>query len=449
MPETAQPEQTLSVVDAVAIIVGMVVGVGIFKTPSVVAANAQSGGMILLFWLLGGFVSVIGALCYAELMCTYPHAGGDYQYLLRAFGPVPAFLYAWARLVVIQTGAIAMVAFIIGDYASEIFHLGSFSPSIYAALIIIILTAINIAGIRQGKWTQMVFVLVIILGLLFVSAAGILLTGEQEVISRGKLIPGREALGTAMIFVLLTYGGWNEASFLSAEVRSGHRNLLKVLLYSIGFVTAIYLLVNFALLKSLGLRGMASSNAVMADMVRKSFGPEGGRSISLLVLTAAASTMNAAIITGARTAYALGQDFPILGFLGKWQGIRHTPVNALLVQGGIALVLVALGTGAYDGFVLMVEYTAPVFWLFFLMVGTSIFVLRRRYTDANRPFKIPFYPLTPFVFCCVCLYMLHASLAYTGKGALLGVCIVLSGIPLMIVRKRRSLASGKHMKATG
>lgn len=138
MPETAQPKQTLSVVDAVAIIVGMVVGVGIFKTPSVVAANAQSGGMILLFWLLGGSVSVIGALCYAELMCTYPHAGGDYQYLSRAFGPVPAFLYAWARLVVIQTGAIAMVAFIIGDYASEIFHLGSFSPSIYAALIIIL-----------------------------------------------------------------------------------------------------------------------------------------------------------------------------------------------------------------------------------------------------------------------------------------------------------------------
>jgi basic amino acid/polyamine antiporter, APA family len=444
MLEAAKPEETLSVVDAVAIVVGMVVGVGIFKTPSIVAASAESEGMVLLFWLLGGLASLVGALCYAELMCAYPHAGGDYHYLNRAFGSVPAFLYAWARMTVIQTGSVAMVAFIVGDYASEIFRLGPISQSIYAALIIVLLTAVNVAGVRQGKWTQIILVAGILLGLLLVSAVGILMTGPQTVIAHGKVIPGKQALGTAMIFVLLTYGGWNEASFLSAEVQSGRRNLLKVLLYSIGAVTFIYLLVNIALLKSLGLSDIAASGAVMADMMRKVLGTKASGFISLLILLAATSTMNAAIITGARTSYALGQDYPILGFLGRWQGLRHTPVNALLLQGCVALVLVVLGTQTPDGFVMMVEYTAPVFWLFFLMVGSSIFLMRRKHPEARRPFRVPLYPLTPLVFCAICGFMLYSSLAYTGRGSLVGVGVLLSGIPLMILQRKRRMTDRKY-----
>jgi amino acid transporter len=443
MLEAAKPKETLSVHDAVAIVVGMVVGVGIFKTPSIVAASAESEGMVLLFWLLGGLASLVGALCYAELMCAYPHAGGDYHYLHRAFGSVPSFLYAWARIAVIQTGSIAMVGFLVGDYASEIFRLGPISQSIYAALTIVLLTAVNVAGIRQGKWTQIILVAGIVFGLLLVSAIGILIAGPQTVIPHGKVIPGKQALGTAMIFVLLTYGGWNEASFLSAEVRSGGRNLLNVLLYSIGAVTLIYLLVNIALLKSLGLPEMAASSAVMADMMRKVLGRPAGGFISLLILFAATSTMNAAIITGARTSYALGQDYPILGFLGRWQGLRHTPVNALLLQGGFALVLVVLGTGMPDGFVMMVEYTAPVFWLFFLMVGVSVFLMRRKHPNAKRPFRVPLYPLTPLLFCAICGFMLYSSLAFTGKGSLIGVCVLLSGIPLLILQKKRRMTDKK------
>ncbi len=245
-----------------------------------------------------------------------------------------------------------------------------------------------------------------------------------------------------MIFVLLTYGGWNEASFLSAEVRQGPRNPLKVLLFSIGTVTAVYLLVNAALLNSLGLSGMASSKAVMADMMRSLLGTAAVGVVSLLILLAAVSTMNASIMTGARTGYALGRDFPVLGLLGRWQGKRQTPVNALLVQGGVALALVALGTGAHDGFVMMVEYSAPVFWLFFLMVGVSVFVLRRRYPDLPRPFRVPLYPLTPLAFIAVCAFMLYASLAYTGRGSWVGVCVLLSGIPLWVWQKKRRTADG-------
>lgn len=445
-PES-RPQETLSVVDAAAIIVGTVIGVGIFKTPSIVASNAESGGMVLLFWLLGGLASFVGALCYAELMSAYPHAGGDYHYLGRAFGSAPAFLYAWARMTVIQTGSIAMLGFLVGDYASEILRLGPLSASLYAALTIILLTAVNVAGIRQGKGMQKTLVACILLGLLTASAIGILMLDPQAVFSEGRVIPEREALGTAMIFVLLTYGGWNEASFLSAEVRSGRRNMLKVLLYSIGTVMVVYLLVNIALLNSLGRTDMAASSAVMADMMRKAFGPMGGSCASLLILFAAASTMNAAMITGARTGYALGQDYPILGFLGRWHGLRHTPVNALLFQAGVALVLVALGTGARDGFVMMVEYTAPVFWLFFLMVGISIFLLRRKEPNVHRPFRVPLYPLTLPAFCAICLFMLYSSLAFTGGGSFVGVCVLLTGIPLMILRKKRGMTDKRHLNA--
>lgn len=440
MLEFARPRETLSVVDAAAIVVGLVLGVGIFKTPSIVAASAGSEGMLLLFWLAGGLASLVGALCYAELMSAFPHAGGDYHYLNRAFGFVPAFLYAWARLAVIQTGSIAMVAFLVGDYASEIFRFGPFSSSWYAALTIVLLTAVNIAGIQQGKWTQRVLAAGILIGLLVVSAIGILAAGPRAPVSEGGIAPGQQALGTAMIFVLLTYGGWNEASFLSAEVRRGRLNMLKVLLYSITTVTAVYLLVNIALLNSLGLPAMASSGAVMADMMRNLLGTMAGSVVSVLILLAAVSTINASIITGARTNYALGRDFPVLGILGRWQGRRQTPVAALLVQGGVALALVAWGTGAHDGFVRMVEYTAPVFWLFFLMVGVSVFVLRRRYPDLPRPFRVPLYPLTPLMFIAVCVFMLWASLAFTGRGSWVGVCVLLSGIPLVILAKKRRTA---------
>lgn len=436
MLSASTPRETLSVFDATAIVVGVVVGVGIFKTPSIVAANADSEGMLILFWILGGAASLIGALCYAELTSAYPHAGGDYHYLTRAFGGFPAFLFVWSRTAVIQTGSIAMVAFLIGDYASEVLRLGAHSTPLYASLSIILLTAVNVAGIEQGKWMQRILVAVILLGLLTVAGIGFFLADPQIAPRSGSMIPGRAALGTAMIFVLLTYGGWNEAAFLSAEVRSTRRNMTRVLLYSIGAITLIYLLVNLALVKSLGLSAMAGSDAVMADLMRHVFGPNGARFISLLILPAALSTMNAAIITGARSSFALGQDHSLFRFLGRWHGRRGTPVNALLLQGAVALLLVVWGSGSRGGFVMMVEYTAPVFWFFLLLVGISIFVLRRRYPADGRPFRVPLYPLTPLLFCAICAYMLYASLSYTGMGALVGIGVLLAGLPLILLQMK-------------
>jgi basic amino acid/polyamine antiporter, APA family len=437
MSETVpMPRRTLSVADAVLIIIGVVIGAGIFKTPALVAAQATSSEGVMLFWLAGGFISLLGALCYAELATAYPDAGGEYHYLTRAFGRSPGFLFAWARMMVIQTGSIAMLAFLVGDYLSQVHHLGSYSSSQYAALIIVLLTAINIAGLHQGKWMQRLLIGTLITGLLFIIGTGVIAPASASPASNvGPAMGGAAALGQAMIFVLLTYGGWNEAAYLSAEVRHNRRNMLRVLLTSIGIITAIYLLVNAVLLKSLGLAAVASSEAVAADLMRLVLGENGVIFISVLIAVAAVSTMNATIITGARTNYALGRDFLLFRALGRWREQGSTPVNALLAQGGIALALVLLGTGTRSGFQTMVEYTAPVFWLFFLLTGISLLVLRWREPGLVRPFQVPLYPFVPLAFCMVCLGMLISSLAYTGRGAMIGVIVLVSGIPLLVLAR--------------
>jgi amino acid transporter len=433
--KVAAPKPTLSVADAVAIIVGIVIGAGIFKTPSLVAANTANELMFLLAWLLGGIISFIGALCYAELATTYPHAGGEYHFLNRSFGRDIAFLFAWARATVIQTGSIAMLGFIFGDYASQLFPLGENSPAIYAALATIVLTVLNVMGVQQGKWTQNILTAAKVLGLLLVFAVGLLKAVPSEPIPTPDK-PSSGAFGLAMIFVLLTYGGWNEAAYISAELKDVRRNMLRALMLGIGAITVIYLLVNFAYLKGLGLATMAKSEVVAADLLRNAWGDLGAKFISVLIAVSALGAMNATIFTGARTNYAWGQDFKALHLLGIWHERTSTPVNALVVQGLISLGLVALGAATRKGFSTMVDYTAPVFWFFFLLTGLSLFILRNTDAETQRPFHTPLYPLTPLLFCVFCVYMLQSSLSYTGVGALFGVAVLLAGIPaLMLVRR--------------
>lgn len=426
---------TLSVLDAVALIVGLVIGAGIFETPSLVAANASSAGEALLIWLLGGGISLVGALCYAELATAYPHPGGNYYYFQRAFGQSIAFLFAWARMTVIQTGSIALLAFVFGDYASQLLRLGDYSSSIYAALAIALLTGLNMLNIQQGKWTQNWLAAAQVLGLLLVIVVGLAFTEPSTPKVSTIPVTGTN-LGMAMIFVLLTYGGWNEAAYISAELRDVRRNMSRSLLFSIGIITVLYLLINLAYLQGLGLEGMAQSQAVAADLMRRSVGESGAVFISLLVAIATLCSTNATIFTGARTNYALGQDFSVFAFLGRWRNSANTPTNALLVQLAISLSLVLLGTLTRSGFETMVDYTAPVFWSFFLLTGVSLLILRMREPQIARPFRVPFYPLTPLLFCAICIYMLQSSLAYTGVGAFVGLAVLLVGVPLLVIARR-------------
>jgi len=427
------PRATLGVAEAVAITVGIVVGAGIFRTPSLVAGSASSEAAVLLAWAAGGVISIIGALCYAELAATYPHAGGDYHFLTRAFGKRLSFLYAWARMSVIQTGSIALLAYVFGDYASQILSLGPMSSAIYAAGLVVALTAVNWIGVQAGTRTQNLLTIVEVLGLATVVVAGLLIAPASTTIAP----PPAEstAFGLIMVFVLLTFGGWNEAVYMSAELKDSRRRMAPVLIFSLLLITLLYLGANAAYMRALGLAGVAGSNAVAADVMHLAFGPSGAVLISIMIAISALTSANATIFTGARTAYALGGDFPVLGFLGRWRAGSETPGNALLVQGAAALVLVGVGAFARDGFQLAVEYTAPVFWLFFLLVGVSLFVLRRRDPDAPRPFKVPLYPVLPLIFCATSAYLLYSSLAYTGKGALVGVGVLAVGGLLLLSLK--------------
>lgn len=427
------PKPILRGRDAVAVTVGIVLGAGIFRTPSLVAGGVPDAATLMLVWVAGALVAFVGALCYAELSSAYPDAGGDYRFLQLAFGEQLAFLYAWARLAVIQTGSVAVLAFVFGDYLSELVPLGSASSSIYAAAAVVGITAINWLGVRQGARAQNWLTLVEVAGLLLVIVAGLFLAPAAA--PAASTSAGTGSLGLVMVFVLLTYGGWNEAAYLSAELRGGGKRIGRVLLVSLAILAALYLLANWAYLRVLGLGGMAGSQAVAADVMRAAFGSAGATLIALAVALAALTSANATIITGARSAYALGRDTPALRVLGRWHGPSGSPRNALLAQGAVALLLVAAGVFARDGFQLAVEYTAPVFWFFFLAVGVSLFVLRRREPDAPRLFRVPLYPLTPLIFCAVNAYLLWSSLVYTGWGALVGVAVVLvSGAFLLYVR---------------
>src|SRR5690606_32323956 len=218
--------------------------------------------------------------------------------------------------------------------------------------------------------------------------------------------PGAAAFGMAMVFVLLTFGGWNEAAYISAELENPRRNMLAALLVSIILITVLYLLVNWAYWQGLGTAGMAASPAIAADLLATAFGPAGAVFIAIMIAVASLTSINATVIVGARTGFALGRGWPQLAWLGDWDATRGARGLALLVQCSGCLVLGGAGRPAGGGVPAMVESTAPVFWLFFLRAGASRIVLRMREPDLERPFRVPLYPLTPLVFCSVCAFML-------------------------------------------
>lgn len=433
------PRPVLSFFNALAITVGIVVGAGIFRLPSVVAGQLGSEEAILLVWLAGGLVSFLGALVYAELAAAFPSAGGEYHFLTRAFGRDVGFMFAWARMTVIQSGSIALLAFVFGDYAAGLLPLGDRGPAIYAGLAVIAFTALNLVGVRQAKAVQNVLFVATLIGL-----ASIILTG---VFGPGAPAPSAPpppltagALGGAMLLVLLTYGGWNEAAYISAEVHNPGRNMVRALLIGIAVVTALYVAVNFAYLRLLGAAGVADSPTVAAAAVAVVFGDAGAFIVSLLVIVVVLDNVNITMFTGARGNYALGRNFTVFRFLDRWDEQRGVPTSGVLFQGAVAFAIVVLGAFMRQGVQTVVDFLQPVFWLFFLLTGLSLFVLRRREPEAHRPFRVPLYPVIPALFCATGVYMLYSSLVFTGTGALAGVAVLALGLPLLLVARRSFVA---------
>jgi len=415
--------------------VGIVVGVGIYESPPRIAANVSDPTALLLAWALGGVLAFIGALCYAELATAYPRSGGDYVYLSRAYGSWVGFLYGWAELLVIRTGSIAAMSFVFSDYMTRIAPLGPRSSVVYAVCIVGLLSLVNVRGVREGTWTQNALTVSKVLGISMIVLIGMffaLTPGSSP--SASSISSGSFPL--AMIFVLWTYGGWHENAYIAAEVKEPQRNIPRSLLFGTGLVTLMYLAINWAFLRGLGFQQVRASQAVAADVLSLSFGSAGAHLMVILVAVSALGAVNGQIFTGARISYALGQDHRVLSRLGTWSDRFGTPTWALITQALITMTLIVT-IGSRDGFEALVKYTAAVFWFFFLLTGISLFILRWKDPEQARPYLVIGYPLTPLVFCMSSAFMLYGSLSYAPQESLLGAAIVLVGLPLYWLSSRK------------
>ena len=429
------PKQELSLFDSTCIIVGIIIGAGIYETAPLVATCLGSGLGILGIWLTGGLLALTGALCYAELASTYPREGGDYVYLTRAYGGWAGYLFGWSQLAVVRPGDIALMAFIFASYAQTLYAPWAGSRLFYAAGAILVLTAMNILGVKAGKWTQNLLTVTKVLGLVAIGIAGLAAPPAPAPAPPETITWG--GLDLALILVLFTYGGWNEMAYVAAEIKRPQVNIVRALVIGTVSVTALYLLLNGAFLSALGLERMSTSRAVAADTVGQIFPGVATRLVSILICISALGAVNGLVFTGARISYALGADYRTFRPLGTWHPRFGTPVGALLVQGGLSLAIVLLAGSFLD----TILYTAPVVWAFFLATGLTVFVLRHKEPEIPRPYKVSLYPGVPLIFAACCLFMLYSSVSYAlarrPVGLLLLVGILLIGGLLFWSTERR------------
>jgi APA family basic amino acid/polyamine antiporter len=495
--EQNQPvKPRLGLFDAVSIMVGIVIGATIYKAPPLIFSFASTPEWGIGVWVIGGVLSLIGALCYAELASTYPRMGGDYVYLSRAFGPWAGFLFGWTQLAIILTASTGMMAFVFGENAvnaliippESVLEQMRADPEPWqnrmglalaivppeqkaewtaglALAAVILLSIMNVLGVILGKLVQNLLSLVKVIGLGAIAYVGF--SSIQP--TAFTYTPGDSGpnLGLAMIFVLYAYGGWNDMAFVAAELKN-KRNIPRALILGTSLITIIYVAVNVAYLLSLGFDGARRpGQPIAAAVLDKELGAFAGKGMSVLVMISALGAMNGLIFAGSRVYSSLGADWGLFALLGRWNQRFGSPLWALLIQAAITIVMIfAVGTsagrGAIDstlawlgeqlpitglgplpwfnkfdgGFDALLGVTAPVFWLFFLGTGISLFALRQRDPDRERPFHVPLYPLVPVIFCGMCFFMLYKSLAWAGDFALLGWVPLAIGIPLYYLSSR-------------
>jgi APA family basic amino acid/polyamine antiporter len=439
------PKKELSLFDSTCIIVGIIIGAGIYQMAPDIAAGAHFWWGVLAIWIVGGLLSLFGALGYAELATAYPKEGGDYVYLSRAYGSWAGFLFGWGQLAIIRPGDIAVMAFAFATYARTIYDPFAahpqYSQRAFAASAVIILTIINIIGVKEGKWTQNLLTTVKALGLLAI--VGVAVIAPRPASSTAAETVDHLPLSLALIFVLFTYGGWNEMAYVAAEVKNPRRNIVRALVLGAVVVTVLYLLVNGAFLYTLGYAGLANSKAVATDSVSTMFPKIGGRLISALVCISALGAVSGLIFTGARISYALGAEHRAFRLVGKWHGRTGTPIWALLVQGIIAVgLIVVLGS-----FVDTLLYTAAPVYAFYLATSVAVIVLRFKEPNVERPYRVTGYPFTTIIFCAICAFLIYSAVTYAWNQMPKSLCllegVLLAGMVIYCITDVRDLVLGR------
>ena len=426
-------------------VVGGIIGGGIFRTPAAVAERVGSPALALTAWVIGGAIALIGAFCFGELGQRCPKAGGGYVYLRETWGPLPAFLYGWALLLVIATGAIAAVAVTFANYALALTGLPDRLTTPVAIGAIILLSAVNYMGVRPGALTQNIFTVLKLGALAALILAGLVLSPAPSAFAAPQPIaPAGSAavivsVGAALVPILFTYGGWQQTNFIAEEIIRPERNLPRALVAGVTIVVVVYLLANVVYLRVLGLPALARSSAPAADAMRAVLGPAGGRLIAAGIAASTFGFLNLVILVTPRVIQAMAADGAFLPRLAVLHPVYRTPAAALLLQAAWAIVLTVSGS-----FSQLVDYVAFGDWIFFGLTVAGLYVYRARdraggVLPAPGAFRVPGYPWTPGLFVAAALLVVASSIAANPFNALIGTGLLGLGVPVYVFWKRRSM----------
>ena len=434
--------RALNVFDATMVVVGGIIGSGIFMLPSIVAQRLPSSGLVLLAWAAGGAIALAGAFAFAELATLFPRAGGEYVYLREAYHPLVAFLFGWASLLMIQGGGLGAVAITFSQYTLRLLGKDSSvsTVSVAAAVAIAVVAAVNVVGVKPGS--RLLNVLVILkLGALAVLIGGGLLLRPAVPAPPVPAVPSPAAgvslltFGTALVPILFAYGGWQSVNLLAEETTNPRRTLPRALMAGTAIVIAVYLLANVVYLAVLSRPGLAATATPAASAVSRIFGPGADRLISAAIAVSAFGFLDLTLLAQTRIYYAMGLDGVFLPALGKLHPRFQTPALAIVLQAvwGIVLVL----TGTYGDLVDSVVFGD---WIFFGLTVAAVFRLRRRFPISARDsgaFRLPGHPLVPGLFVAAALLVVVSAIQSNPKRSAVGAALLAAGVPVYAYFDRR------------
>jgi len=435
-PSTPTLARRLGLFDATMIVMGGIIGSGIFMNPSVVANQVHTSFLILGAWIVGGIVALIASFIWAELATVKPDVGGQYAYLREAFHPGVAFVYGWVLLLVIQTGGMAAVAVTFSHYFVELTGL-RLNYSIVAATILSALTLINCLGVRAGSTVQSVLMVLKILAILLLVGCGFFLAkstpNTTALLDQPASFGLLTALGAAMVPVLFSYGGWQTATFVAGEIKEPAKNLPRGLILGVGGVVFLYLAANVVYLRVLGVSALAVSKAPASEMMRLALGDIGAITIAAGIAISTLGFLSQSMLTAPRVYFAMAQDGIFFKSVGAINPKTKAPVVAIALQGALA-ILIAL-VGRYDQ---ILDYVVSMDFIFFGLTACCIFIFRRRHSADLSFTRIPAHPVTTILFILVCWLVVINTIYHNPKNTLIGVAILLAGIPAYMFWARRS-----------
>ena len=433
----SQPKlvRRLGLFDATMLVMGGIVGAGIFVNPAEVARHVATPGLIVGAWLIGGVIAVAGAFVYAELAARRPEVGGQYAYLRDAWGPMPAFLYGWSLLLVIQSGGMAAVAITFARYFHDLAHL-PLADGAVAAAVLLVLTAINCLGVRAGSNVQSALMLLKIVAIVVLVLCGLLLagaySGPADAASPSPPLATLGAIGAALTPVMFAYGGWQTASFVAAEMRDPRRDLARGLLFGVAGVVVLYTAVALTCVYALGPAGLAETRTPATAVMRLALGETGATLIALGIAISALGFLSQGMLTTPRVYFAMAEDGLFFRRVAEVSPKTHVPVFAILLQGAAAC-LIAL-SGSYGQ---ILSYVVSVDFIWFGLTGAALFVFRRREPRPEGGFAAPGHPFTTGLFVIACAAVVAATLYNNPINSALGFAILLAGIPACLYWQRK------------